>query len=66
VSPSTQLSICKGKVVPVLFLNLARRYEGVLGKWKYSSTHSLTAQDGGEWSASPHNLVCYSNVTWQQ
>jgi hypothetical protein len=29
------------------------RHEGVLGKWRYSSTHSLTsALDGGEWSAS--------------
>jgi hypothetical protein len=27
--------------------------EGVLGEWRYSSTHSLTsALDGGEWSAS--------------
>jgi hypothetical protein len=29
------------------------RHENVLGKWKYSSTHSLTsALDGGTWSAS--------------
>jgi hypothetical protein len=29
------------------------RREGVLGEWRYSSTHSLTlALDGGEWSAS--------------
>jgi hypothetical protein len=41
----------KGKVIPVL--NWAPRHEGVLGKWRYSSTHSLTsALDGGEWSAS--------------
>jgi hypothetical protein len=41
----------KGKVVPVL--NQAPRHEGVLGEWKYRSTHSLTsALDGGEWSAS--------------
>jgi hypothetical protein len=34
-------------------LNLAPRHEGVLGEWKYSSTHSLTsALDGSEWSAS--------------
>jgi hypothetical protein len=33
--------------------NWAPRHEGVLGEWKYSSTHSLTsALDGGEWSAS--------------
>jgi hypothetical protein len=31
----------------------APRHEGVLGEWRYSSTHSLTsALDGGEWSAS--------------
>jgi hypothetical protein len=36
----------------VLF-NLAPFHEGVLGEWRYSSTHSLTsALDGGEWSAS--------------
>jgi hypothetical protein len=29
------------------------RHKGVLGEWRYSSTHSLTlALDGGEWSAS--------------
>jgi hypothetical protein len=43
--------VCKGKGVPVL--NYAPRYEGVLGEWMYSSTHSLTsALGGGEWSAS--------------
>jgi hypothetical protein len=37
----------KGKVVPVL--KQAPHYEGVLGEWRYSSTHSLTpALDGGE------------------
>jgi hypothetical protein len=36
-----------------LWFNWAPRHEGVLGEWKYSSTHSLTsALDGGEWSAS--------------
>jgi hypothetical protein len=45
--------IIKGKVVSVLFFNLAPRHEGVLGEWRYSFTHSLTsAIDGGEWSAS--------------
>jgi hypothetical protein len=40
----------QGKVVPVLW---APRHKGVLGEWRYSSTHSLTsALDGGEWSAS--------------
>jgi len=34
-------------------LNQAPRHEGVLGKWRYSSRHSLTsALDGGEWTAS--------------
>jgi hypothetical protein len=35
-----------------LCFNWAPRHEGVLGEWRYSSTHSLTsAVDGGEWSA---------------
>jgi hypothetical protein len=35
------------------FFNWAPRHEGVLGEFRYSSTHSLTsALDGGEWSAS--------------
>jgi hypothetical protein len=37
--------------------NSAPRHEGVLGEWRYSSTHSLTsALDGGEWSASRPGL----------
>jgi hypothetical protein len=45
----------KGKIVPVL--NQALRHEGLLGEWRYSSTHSLTsALDGGEWSASRPGL----------
>jgi hypothetical protein len=41
----------KGKDVPVL--QLSTSYEGVLGEWRYNSTHSLTsALDGGEWSDS--------------
>jgi hypothetical protein len=33
--------------------NWAPRHEGILGEWRYSSTHSLiSALDGGEWSAS--------------
>jgi hypothetical protein len=36
-----------------LCFNWAPRHEGVLGEWRYISTHSLTsAPDGGEWSAS--------------
>jgi hypothetical protein len=37
----------------VLLFNWAPRREGVLGEWRYSSTHSLTSGlDGGKWSAS--------------
>jgi hypothetical protein len=33
--------------------NWAPRHEGVLGEWRYNSTHSLTsALDEGKWSAS--------------
>jgi hypothetical protein len=33
--------------------NWAPRHEGVVGEWRYNSTHSLTsALDGGEWSGS--------------
>jgi hypothetical protein len=47
------LVMSKGKVVPVLFFNWAPCYEGILGEWRYSTTHSLTlALDGNEWSAS--------------
>jgi hypothetical protein len=44
----------KGKKVKLFpCCNWAPRHEGVLGEWKYSSTHSLTsALDGGEQSAS--------------
>jgi hypothetical protein len=43
----------KVKVKLSLRFNRAPRHEGVLGEWRYSSTHSLTsALDGGEWSAS--------------
>jgi hypothetical protein len=36
-----------------LCFNWAPHHVGVLGEWRYSSTHSLTsALDGGEWSAS--------------
>jgi hypothetical protein len=35
------------------FLNWAPRHEGLLGEWRYSSTHSFnSAIDGSEWSAS--------------
>jgi len=33
---------------PCVFFNWAPRYEGVLGEWRYSSTHSLASVlDGG-------------------
>jgi hypothetical protein len=36
-----------------LCFSWAPRHEGVLGEWRYRSTHSLTsAVDGREWSAS--------------
>jgi hypothetical protein len=45
--------ISKGKEDPVSFFHRALRNEGVLGEWRYSSTHSFTsALDGGECSAS--------------
>jgi hypothetical protein len=51
IRPPTQWVQVKVKLS--LCFNLAPRHEGVLGKWRYSSTHSLTsALDGGEWSAS--------------
>jgi hypothetical protein len=38
---------------PCAFFLRAPCHEGVLGEWRYSSTHSLTsALDGGAWSAS--------------
>jgi hypothetical protein len=41
------------KVRLSLCFNWAPCQWGVLGKWRYSATHSLTsALDGGEWSAS--------------
>jgi hypothetical protein len=45
--------VCVLKVKLSLCFNKAPRHEGVLGEWRYSSTHSLTsALEGGEWSAS--------------
>jgi hypothetical protein len=42
-----------GKVKLSLCFNGAPSHEGLLGEWRYSSTHSLTsALGGGEWSAS--------------
>jgi hypothetical protein len=41
------------KVNLSLCFNWAPRHEGVLGEWRYISTHSLTSTlDGGEWSVS--------------
>jgi hypothetical protein len=48
-----EVSVLKVKVNLSLCFNWAQRHGGVLGEWRYSSTHSLTsALDGGEWSAS--------------
>jgi len=58
VTPSTPLKLSNLKdtsfsVKFSLCFNWAPRHEGVLGEWRYSSTHSLTSVlDGGEWSAS--------------
>jgi hypothetical protein len=56
-SPSREPNIYSAsQEIPFLLslcFNWAPRYEGLLGEWRYSSTHSLTsALDGGEWSAS--------------
>jgi hypothetical protein len=43
----------KVKVKLSLYFSRVPRHEGLLGKWRYSSIHSLTsALDGCEWSAS--------------
>jgi hypothetical protein len=45
----------KRESCPCAFLNRAPLHEGVLGEWRYISTHSSTsALDGGEWSALRH------------
>jgi hypothetical protein len=56
-TPSHFISLTSKKVKVKLslcfFFNWSPRCEGVLGKWRYRSTHSLTsAIDGGELSAS--------------
>jgi hypothetical protein len=44
--------LIKGKKLSLCF-NWTPRHEGLLGEWRYSSTHSMTsALEGGEWSAS--------------
>jgi len=46
-------------ILRTLRLNSAPRNEGVLGEWRYRSTHSLTSSlDGAEWSAS--HLICFT------
>jgi hypothetical protein len=52
--PVWQETFSKLKVkLSLCFFNWAPRHEGVLGEWRYSSTHSLpSALDGGEWSVS--------------
>jgi hypothetical protein len=50
---NSKILIHKGKVKLSLCFNWAPCHEGLLGEWRYISTHSLTsALDGGEWSAS--------------
>jgi hypothetical protein len=49
---SLQTELLKVKVKLSLCFNLAPSHGGVLGEWRYSSTHSfISALDGGEWSA---------------
>jgi hypothetical protein len=49
----TVCSCSKVKVKLSLFFDWVRCHEGILGEWRYSSTHSLSsALDEGEWSAS--------------
>jgi hypothetical protein len=54
------------KVKLSLCFNWAPRHEGVLGEWRYSSTHSLTsALYGGEWSASrPGRFIPQGKSPW--
>jgi hypothetical protein len=48
-----QLTEVKIKSLSFFFFNWEPSHEGISGKWRYSSMHSLTlALDGGEWSAS--------------
>jgi hypothetical protein len=52
-------SILKVKVKLFLCFNWAPPHEGVLGEWRYGSTHSLTSTlDGSELSAS--RLGCFT------
>jgi hypothetical protein len=47
------LQLLESNVKLCLCFKWAPRHEGVLGEWRYSSTHSLAlALDGGYWSAS--------------
>jgi hypothetical protein len=56
----------KVKVKLSLCFNWAPRHEGIVGEWKYSSTHSLTsALDEGEWSASrPGRFTPQGKSVW--
>jgi len=48
-----------------VIFNQAPRHEGVLGEWRYSSTHSLTSVlDGGEWSASRPSRFIPEKSPW--
>jgi hypothetical protein len=56
--------LVKVKLCPCF--NWTPRHEGMLGEWRYSSTHSLTSVlDGCEWSASrPGRFTHRKNSPW--
>jgi hypothetical protein len=55
----------KVKVKVSLCFNQAPRRKVVLGKWRYSSTHSLvSALNGGEWSASRSAALPQGRSPW--
>jgi hypothetical protein len=57
--------IIKVQVKVPLRSNWAPRHKGVLGEWRYSSTHCLTlALDVGEWSASRRGRFTPGKDPW--
>jgi hypothetical protein len=52
-APKIQQHLTLEVNLSLYFFNSAPHHVGVLGEWRYVSTHSLaSALDGGEWSAS--------------
>jgi len=54
----------KGKVVPVLFFYWAPRLKVILGKWRYSSTHSWPRKYMGMVSFTPRPLYPNGKSPW--